>query len=87
MVSLAVKTTIERIMDWLRGAENKRIDDWLENDEESYVKMNTFLNNCAAGGWTETTESPFDFADPETLKLSEELYDSATKHFGGVKVD
>lgn len=87
MVNIAVKTTIEKIVDWLRGAENKRIDDWLENDEESYIKMNKFLNNCAASGWTEINQSPFDYADPETIKLSEELYKAATSHFGGAKVD
>lgn len=85
MVSSAVKTTIEKIVDWLRGVENQRIDDWLENDEESYFKMNTFLNNCAASGWTETKDSPFDFADPQTIKISEELYAAATKYFGGEK--
>jgi hypothetical protein len=85
VVSVAVKTTIEKIVDWLRGVENQRIDDWLENDEESYIKMNKFLNNCAASGWMDAKDSPFDFADKKTVQLSEELYIAATKYFGGGK--
>lgn len=85
MVNPTIKTTIDKIIGWLCGEENERIDDWLTNDEESYSKMNEFFNKCAACGWINLKDSPFEFADDSAIQLSKQLYQSATAYFGGGK--
>lgn len=85
MTDEAVKTTFKRIIAWMTGEENQRIDDWLENDNESYCGVLKFVNECAASGWNSLDVSPFDYASNDTIKLAINLYKSANKFFGGDK--
>lgn len=82
MVNTAIKSTIDKIVDWLRGEENKRIDDWLTNDEKAYFQMIEFLDKCCEKGWKDVNLSPFEFVNEQSLRLAEELYKSAMTYFG-----
>ncbi len=83
MVDEAVKTTFKRIIAWMTGEENQRIDDWLESDKESYLGVLKFVNECAASGWNNLEVSPFNYASNDSMKLAIDLYKNANKFFGG----
>ena len=81
----AVKATMQRIVAWLSGETNKRINDWVNADDESFRKIVKFMDICASRGWVDLADSPFDYADDEAVEISRNLYEKATKHFGGGK--
>lgn len=81
----AVKSTVHKIVDWLAGEPNKRILDWVNEDEESYKKIIEFMDRCASNGWVDLKVSPFEHATPEAVEIAESLYQRAMKYFGGGK--
>lgn len=81
LVNPVIKATIDKIVDWLRGETNKRIDDWLTNDEKAYFQMIEFFDSCCEKGWKDVNLSPFEFANEQSQKLAEELYESAMNYF------
>lgn len=81
----AVKATMQRIVAWLSGETNKRINDWVNADDYSYQKIIEFMNRCAENGWVNVADSPFDYTDDQAVEIAEELYKNATKYFGGGK--
>lgn len=83
MVNEAVKVTFERIVDWMRGEENSRIDDWLTAEDDSFKGVISVINNCAANGWISSQDPMFKFADTETIKQATVLYEKANLFFGG----
>lgn len=80
-----VKATINKIMLWLAGEKNQKINDWVNADDESFKKIIEFTDICATNGWMDMKESPFDFADDKAVDIAKTLYASAMKHFGGSK--
>ena len=81
----AVKATMQRIVAWLSGETNKRINDWVNADEESFRKIVKFMDICASQGWVYLADSPLEYANDEAVEIAEELYKNATKYFGGGK--
>lgn len=80
-----IKATIHKIVAWLSGETNERINEWVNDDEESFQQIIKFMDICATNGWMDLKESPFEFADDTAVDIAKELYDKAMKHFGGGK--
>lgn len=80
-----VKATIQKIVNWLSGESNERINEWVNDDEESFQNILRLMDICATRGWKDLKLSPLEFADEEAWNLSRELYTKATKFFGGGK--
>lgn len=80
-----VKATIHKIVSWLSGETNDRINSWVDADEESFKNIIKFMDNCASNGWDDLKVSPLDYATPETVEIANGLYERAINHFGGGK--
>lgn len=85
MEDKAVKAIMQRIVSWLAGETNHRINEWVNEDEESYQKIIEFMNRCAENGWVNVTDSPFNYTDEEAVEIANTLYEKATIFFGGGK--
>lgn len=80
-----VKATIQKIVDWLSGETNERINEWAIADDESFQNILRLMDICATRGWKDLKLSPLEFADEEAWNISRELYAKAMKLFGGGK--
>ena len=80
-----VKATIHKIVDWLAGEKNQKINDWVNADEESFKEIIEFMDQCASNGWTDLKVSPFEHATPSSVEIANALYKKAVKHFAGGK--
>lgn len=78
-----VKATIHKIVAWLSGETNNRINDWVNADEESFKNIVKFMDMCASNGWNDLKVSPFEHATAESVEIAETLYEKAMKYFGG----
>lgn len=78
-----VKATIQKIVSWLSGEPNERINEWVNEDETSFQNILTLMDICATRGWRDLKLSPLEFADDKAWELARTLYTAATKFFGG----
>lgn len=79
----AIKGTIAKIVEWLRGDQNDRINKWVNADDESYKDIIRFMDICATRGWIDPNVSPFEFANDEAWEIAGRLYEKANEFFGG----
>lgn len=79
----AIKATMQKIVEWLRGDTNDRINKWVNADEPSFQDIVRFMDICASNGWTDPKVSPLEFANEEAKTIAKRLYEKANKFFGG----
>lgn len=79
----AVKGTMQKIVDWLCGDTNDRINKWVNADEDSFNDIVRFMDICASEGWCDIKVSPFEFATDEAWEIAKRLYEKANTFFGG----
>ncbi|MBP1083485.1 hypothetical protein ACFFJQ_06855 [Bacillus capparidis] len=85
----SVKQTIDKVINYIMGKQqdmNRKIDVWLNHDEESLIKLMKLLSIFWENGWRNLDHSVSNFEDEETDKLSLEIYERAMSYFKGNKV-
>ena len=78
----SVEATIDKIVQWMRGEPNERIDLWLDRDESSFTSINWLFAHCAANGWVKLEDKPLQFADVEGQRIAVMIYERANNFFG-----
>jgi hypothetical protein len=80
-----VKQTIDKIVDFYLGIDqeiNPRINDWLNNDEQSLYKVMKLFVLLSYNGWT-IKEPIANYEDEDTERLSLEIFEEAMSYFKG----
>lgn len=72
-----LNATFEKLQGWLQGEPNPAIDEWLEDDFESYEKFAWLYSECARLGWTDPSTPMLKYADDEVKLVAEQLWRSA----------
>ncbi len=80
-----VDQTIEKIIDFYRAIEqpiNRKIDEWLNSDQDSLDKFMTLCLELSQNGWT-LHEPISNYQNEKTENLSEDVYKRAMAFFKG----
>ena len=75
--------TIDKIILFMNGEDlsNSKIQDWLNNDDQSMTIVLELIVMLSKNGWTDCKEPIANYETVETYKLSKEIYERAMSYF------